>query len=387
MIYDWPDLQGGLGHLTGEPWTEEETLLEFDGPQLQILSRAGARFLSVAADEVGGTTRWIRVPLSATEEEALKRGAAGTFHVLEGKEFVITDVGPDGAVTAEAALERDRVPPAVLPGPDSFLPHEVIASFSLPVREPAFRLDGPNVARQEIPFSILGDVTTAVQRLWNALGQSLEGTATAAGRVPAALANRTELRLRGVSGGSVVLHLEPGDAELFPEVATTFARITRSSGSPRTAAETLRALPPRVWSAYTGLSAALAASDTALLAVWGRGAAYLGPGSARRVREVGRVVLEEPAETVRAVGYFSEFDLKGKFRFEDIFDGEVYEGRVSDQIVRRLDQNVSVGSQTTYRATLSLFHSSALVGEPRPICVLEDFEAATSAPERFRQAG
>lgn len=379
MNLSWPDLQI-VGDTT---WEELYTLLEYDGPVLQVLARGGEKYLSVAVDFLPDGVRWIRSPISSTEEEALKRGAASVRSCIEGRQVWIVDSDHQGATLKSYRAEAAMLPNEALPNANSFLPSEVVSSLSGKVALPSFRLDGPALESEELPFNVLGEVTTSLQRLWNALGQLVEGSVTTAGKVPESITSRAEIRLSGFASGSAILQIHSADDEMFDRVATRFAGITRDTADERATLELLRSLPARVRSAYIDLARSLSSTETELLATWGNKAAHISPYSANRVRELVTVGFREYIESLTVYGYFSEFDTRGEFRFHDRSNDEVYEGRLSDHLIRKLEDNVSVGAGSMYEASISIFETSAVAGDPRLMVLLEGFQLI-SVPKAVR---
>lgn len=382
----WTQLQPILAP---SEWKDLEVLLEFNGPQAVLVERDGQAYLSIASDESAGRTRWLRAPISAMERDALMNGFASLRDCIAKPDILVVDTDEAGAVAMEATVALDRLSEADLPGVDSTLPQ--VETHFAPERR-YIALEGPSVVGHAIGLRPVAELIDNLQRLWNALGQSILGEATSRGVVPAPIVRRSELLLAGLGNGSVVLELIPADAELFADISRKYVELVQADEDAARSDRILGEPKSRIRATYADFLDTIFRHQLRVLARWNQVGALLTPIKAVRVRTaLAKSVTHSDEEIIEIKGYFNSFNLReGKFEFVATRDGGMYQGTVAKALIESLD-SVTVGGADDYLATIAVRMHYSADGRARPgITRLDDFVRlpadGRNAPTEFRTA-
>ena len=345
-------------------WKDVEVLLEFNGPQAVLVERDGHAYLSIASDESEGRTRWLRAPISALERESLMYGFASLHDCIAKPEVLVVDTDETGAVVMEATVALDRLSEADLPGIDSTLPQ---AESDTVAERRCIALEGPAVVGHAIGLKPVADVMENLQRLWNALGQSILGEATARGVVPAPIVRRSELLLAGIGSGSVVLELQPADAELCEDISRMYVALVQADGDAARLSGVLGEAKSRVRATYADFLETIIRHQLRVSARWNEVGAFLTPSKAMRVRSaIAKSVTHGDEHLIEIQGYFNAFDRReGRFEFVASRDGGIYQGTVAKPLIESLE-SVTVGGADDYWATIAVRMNYSADGRARP---------------------
>lgn len=362
-------------------WTDLEVVLSFNGPQILFVGREDdGLYLSVASDEGPRSTRWLRSRISRLEKSALMVGAITVRACILKPEIWVVDTNLSGDVIMEWCVGPDALTEADLPSTDSFLPEEILAEHLSIVRQPSVTLDSADIIDHAIGFRVLADLLQQLQRLWNAIGQSILGGSTAKGPVPQHIVQRTELMLDGLVPGSVGLQLRPADAVLFREIAEQYGRLVRASDDPTQLRLVLRELKARVHATYADYISAVQRHNVEVFTRWDRRSTFLSAAIAARVEPVLGAVEDTQQERVEVRGYFNGFNLReADFEFVDPESQERYQGRVSARVLRS-SVRVVIGPSFDYLVELSIVTTQGIGGSPRHLIGLESIRSGPVEP-------
>ena len=216
-----PEISGNK--LTINPWnafTYDRVLEYYDGPRL-MLQRSGAGQLYLAwwndADE--SVDRWLCLPVSKPRLRQILSGSMTSLDALTNPEdgyLLVVDVDTEtDSVIQTKMTNPEAIPQDSLPVEDDRLdfpmPEDIIGD--IPTRERAHYLDvGLEDGRSErtgrMGADIVGRFVSALQRLFNAIGQAIEEGPTSKGRISNAVLEKTQLDLVGAYAGSFRLLFE-----------------------------------------------------------------------------------------------------------------------------------------------------------------------------------
>jgi len=136
MRSTWPLPDNRLIEMREHQWLPMEVIIEFNGPQLEIVKSGNDEYLGVASDEEGDIVRWLRSKISATEKRSLLCGETTIRDCILKPEIWVVDTRSDGSVTLEAKVSPDQLSSADLPADDSFLPDDLIRAYISTPRHP-----------------------------------------------------------------------------------------------------------------------------------------------------------------------------------------------------------------------------------------------------------
>ena len=338
-------------------WTEHDVLLEFNGPQLATLISDDKLYLSVASDASDDRIRWLRAPISEMELKALLLGATTVRECILKSDILVVDTDFNGKPITEVIATPDLLSDVDLPSLGSFLPEEITSTYTRSLTKPAFFLNGPAITDHSVGFRVLSDLIEQIQRLWNAIGQTVISTATAKGSVSSHVLSETELRLTSLVPGSVGLEISVPNEQLFEEIAASYRHLLMASGSPQLLKGKLHSLRTRVRSAFSDYLTVIQRHNIEVLAQWSGHAAFVSPSTAARVASALKYVDGVEEERFTVVGHFIGFHIDhATFEFVDLVDEATkYEGNVSPRVLRIPDLNIAVGRTETYEVELVLY--------------------------------
>lgn len=352
-------------------WRDVDVLLEFNGPQLVLVDGGDGVYLSVASDESEGSTRWLRSKLSPLERKALLSGATTVREAIIKPEIWVVDTDRAGKVIMETAVAPEALSEDDLPTVDSVLPDETLEAHGGDMPAPAVFLDGPAVSDHAISFRALADTLQQIQRLWNAIGQTLLGRSTAKGPVPQDIVHRTELMLGELVPGSVGLRLRPVDEQLFADIAQQYARLVSASGDHFQLGIVLRELKARVRATYTDYLDTLRKHRVEVLTRWDRHGIFISSAMATRIEPALEFVDTGQEERFEVRGHFIGFNQRdAEFEFVDPDNQERYKGRVSPKVLRS-PVLIVIGPSRRYVAWISIITAHSVEGSPRHFITLE----------------
>lgn len=367
--------------LPSHRWRDIDVLLEFNGPQLVLVDGGDGVYLSVASDESERTTRWLRSRLSPLEQKALLSGATTVREAIIKSEIWVVDTDRAGEVIMEAAVAPDALSEDDLPTADSVLPDETLQAHRSDMPAPAVFLDGPAVSDHAIGFRALADILQQIQRLWNAIGQTLLGRSTAKGPVPQDIVHRTELMLGNLVPGSVGLRLRPVDEQLFTDIAQQYARLILASGDQVQLGAVLRELKARVRATYADYLNTLQKHRVEVLTRWERQGIFISSTMAARIEPALESVDAGQEERFEARGYFIGFNQRGAdFEFMDPDSDEHYKGRVSPEVLRS-PVLIVIGPSKRYVVGISIITAHSVGGSPRNFITLESVQECPGGGE------
>lgn len=363
-------------------WRDIDVLLEFNGPQLVLVQSGDGLYLSVASDESARTTRWLRTRISPLELKALFSGATTIRESILKPQIWVVDTNRADEVIMETMVTPDMLSDDDLPTVDSVLPDETRDAHQVDLPTPAIFLDGPGVQYHAIGFRTLADILHQIQRLWNAIGQTLLGRSTAKGPVPQDIVYRTELMLGDLVPGSVGLRLRPVDEALFTDIANQYSRLVSASGDHEQLGAILRELKSRVRATYADYLDALQRHKVEILARWDRHGIFISPTMAARIEPALDFVDTGQEERFEVQGHFIGFNQRdADFEFADLDSGERYKGRVAPKVLRS-SVLIVIGPSRRYVAEISIITSHSVEGSPRHFVTLESVTEAPSSNVR-----
>lgn len=337
-------------------WTITDVLLEFNGPQMVLIDDHGRRYLAVAADDEpdSNTERWVRAPVTATEEDALREGAIGPYDVLNKASLQVVDLDPRTQqpkclwTIERAALTEEHLP---LPGarlPDSGVHTE--RSQAAPV----LRLDGGAVAGSTIHFEALSDVLKHFQRLWAALAQAASGQPIPKGKQAKELRERAALNACALQPGSVCVHVQPTDPELFAKIGELYSSLVAARHDDDQLLSLLHQLKHRAGAAYRSYLMSLEKHDLQLYATWNDSRVFVGPDIARDVRPRLLALQEAGRTELEAQGTFEAFNIPSStFTFRNDTTEETYSGEVAPDFSVE-EREIGIGPAALYEVRLSV---------------------------------
>lgn len=188
-----------------------EVLIEYDGPQLVLLSDDRGTRLATAVDELPDGARWIEVPLSNMEVRALRTGRAPLRDLMMRDWVRVVD--RDAGFNAREVWED--VPLGLVP-PDAFpAPGVLLASFARTPdseeKQPSrIEVEGPSIDDSgRVTFQVLADLLASFQEVFDALLPS----------------GRSTLTFAGSSAGSLVLDVQGGEDDAFDQGTRRYREI------------------------------------------------------------------------------------------------------------------------------------------------------------------
>ena len=353
----------------------KEVLVDYDGPQLCILEKDSARFVSVRVDEDKEGTRWIQAPLSSLEYEALMLGTLPVRDALLKLEMVLVEENRYEVPVKAWQLDPSTVPDSVLPKIDAPLPKYVRATFNYsldPDVPAAFHLETATGLGGQLPFEALSKATATLQKLWSALASRIHS-------------QELVLNAAAFEKGSLKVRVEVKDRVLFAQVADTYRDLTRATYDEKRLTEVLaNQKSPTVTQAYSEYLKTLDQSKMDVLAQWRErtGAeersAFVGYAGAGRTRKSIRV--ETPEEPTRKVitrfGYLEGFTgRKHYFEFYEDETGAHMAGNVAKEL-RNVFQRTEIrlGHRAKYRVEIE----SVQIGDNPPTFTLLGFDPVES---------
>lgn len=315
--------------------TVSRVLVEYDGPQLVLLTAGRRQFLAYAADEDGDLVRWIHAPVSEIEIKALNRGQITIRNAVAKNELTVVDVNRSGTAVRSWVVNLASLPDEYLPDSDALLPQ-----FARPAATPtgrfAFECEGEAVRGHSITFACLAAVTGTVQKLWSAIAPEYLLDTEARDEW-----GSTTLACGATSGGSFVIEVEPRDVATFEAIAAQYKSLIRESyDAPQKIQAKLETFRPSLAQAYSAYLQALETYRIDVLLDVGLDATFIGFDCAARVRPHVVLARERSAnvgdrtEIVSAIGYFDGFmKRKATFEFFDVVTGTGYKGAVSQKVL------------------------------------------------------
>lgn len=354
-------------------WTERDVILEFNGPQLTTIVCDDALYLSVASDVDHDKIRWLRTRISEMEYKALLLGATTVRECILKNDILVVDTDYNSRPIAEVAISPELLNDDDVPGLKSFLPEEITSPNKQPLLKPAFFLNGPLITQHSVGFRVLSDIAEQIQRLWNAIGQTILSTATAKGSVSSQVLSETELRLTSLVPGSVGLEIGVSNEQVFGEIAASYSRLLMASGDAQALQGLLHTLKARVRSAFSDYLAVIQKHNVEVLARWSDRAAFVSPFTAGRISSELEYIGGEEEERFTATGHFVGFHIDNAvFEFQDQSDDQTkYQGRVSPRVLGTPNLKIVVGRATTYEVDLVLYSWSQVGGPMRQTITLD----------------
>lgn len=347
--------------------TNIQVLAEYNGPQIVLVTASDMLnpLLGVAADEDEDFVRWIAAPITHAERLALADGVLPTRSVFLKHEVIVIDV--DHTERPRRAWEAAHLSDDDLPREDVVLPRSARSLLAEPLPAiPEMSIDRLGSAKAGIPVRPLASILDVLQRLWNALVQSIAvDVPTDRGPIRADLTDRAALSVTGGRVGSLILELSPADPLVFNEVSQTFNKLVGAGYNPEALAIEFNRLGPRVQARYGEFLSVLQKHDLQLLTRWSKGSFFLGSHLTQRILTAfPKAVVGEP-RTTPVLGYFVAYDTRQRtFEFHDTEGDENYKGAVHSDVLDASDA-VSVGSGAMYTAHIEvvtqLLHSGAVI--------------------------
>lgn len=345
---------------TPPAWGDEFVLLEFNGPQLTLVDRGpDQQFLSMASDEEfeSGVVRWLRVPISRLEKEALLIGAMSVREVFSKPIITVVDIDSTGSIILEGAVGRAALTELDLPAPDSVLPEEITGRFQVYRPNPVIILDGSGVRENTISIRALSGVLDPLQRLWDAIGQALYSRSVKSkGKVQAVISARTELMAQAFRPGSFEVSLQPADEAMFREVAEQYKHLAISASGDLSSTG-MKRFSPRVQAVFRQFVRATARFKIDVFAKWDASGAMLTKHSSERMLQaIDNTSSDATEEEFETTGFFVGYNAREKScEFSVLESGEAIRAEVSREASQRHPE-VVVGHKE-YSATFRAFYS------------------------------
>jgi hypothetical protein len=339
----------------------ERVLLQYDGPQLVVLSDGRQKYLGYVADELDNGIRWLHVPVSNLELKALHRGKLTLREALEKAEINIVDVSHAGETSDVWIAPPLVVPLDCLPEPGLLLP--AFARDRSAEDQPdrlAFECEGAGVGNGVITFECLGAFTSALQRLWFVLakrsGVDIDRTAEF---------NAATLAFAAGHAGSFAIEVARLDNESFDVIATQYKDLIHASYEDPSGLDARVTRSPELSYAWGQYAEALETHRIDVLANWSTDAVFLGNDRAKRVaKSYGRRTRRDPRAVVgppqiariNVDGYFDGLmHRRHRFDFVDPSRDEDYSGDIDRAIAEELQtMDITLGRHVFYRASIEI---------------------------------
>ncbi len=344
-----------------------------DGPQLAIFSDPTNDFLGLAVDASRDFVRWIQVPLSHLEKDALLAGAQSVRDALLKKTVLVIDYAQSSArPTFVWRSTGAGIPVSVLPRRGLRLP---VRLPSAPVDEPTLRLSGAGAAKDGITLAQLGAVASTMHQVFSAIAREIVG-----------IVDPRSVSVYAAQPGSLTVKVHAGDSEGFSLIAARYRDLVRASDDEASVTRIVSSMPRPVVEAFEKHLQAVDKQQAEVLAEWPTGAVFIGHDGAERALDVYAAgigadpdVWLDEERTHR--GYFEGFWRRrpARFEFYDIDSNETFTGNVDRTVTRMLENELAfltIGrSQRKYLITVLRVSNAA--GEVKSRRLLRFSELST----------
>jgi hypothetical protein len=329
-----------------------EVLIEYEGPQLEVLEEGSSQFLALAVDSDDEAVRWVQSPASQLEVQALKLGAVSVRSAILKPRILLADYSYDDRPLHVWEITKSSIPPDALPERSALLPG---SNFHPPVTligtaQPAFfSLGTPDEHSQgAVSFGRLSAIMSTLQALWNAIA-------------PMYGAERAQLSAESAERGSFKLRLHLQDPNLFSRIASTYRDLIEATYDSERLTEVLDKAAPGVKFAYEDFLETLDFNEVEVLAQWHEGAAYVDYETAQETRPAVRGLIEQASpvlkETASLRGLLVGYTRKApRFEFYNLDTSEIIRGTITRELQRNLpfDQEIVLGRSRVYSVRVEI---------------------------------
>jgi hypothetical protein len=356
MIGGWRNLSS-VSAFDDREFTFDIVLVEFNGPQVAVLrSSSGKRFLGVAADEDGQLVRWLLAEVTSLELAALSNGAVATADVLEKRAALVLDIPINGGGNALWQVAWDDVDPNNLPERGARLPagaRESLAEYAIHYEsdEPKLVFAKAESKGKVVSLRALSQSLDVHQRLWTAIGQSIERSPSERGRWSKDLVARTELGFAYAEAASLKIAIAPVDTEIFTEIASKHTQLVLAGGDEDKLNFALSGMSDRVRNRYREFLVTVDKFELQVLSVSNGQPAFVNPVIARSALSVLPLAESSEVELINQVGYFELYGTEGAFTFRDLASDELIKGSVHLDVLHA-HPSILVGPDGDYEVTI-----------------------------------
>ena len=321
MNADWSSLPQAEIDYRARDRDITSVLMEYDGPQLVTLAEPDSDYLALAVDEDTVATRWLQVPVSKLELEAVLDGVQPLREAFKKPQVVVADY-PHGFESPlhVRRVDWEDIPEDVLPARGLRL-RRVSAEPAAPP-EPVLRVYGRGAAKDGVLIPQLAAVLGTVHEVWASITEYVFGVADA-----------PPFSALATFHGSLGVSIYADDAVLLANVIQRYGKLVRAAQETDKLGEVLAGTPSPVLKAYERHLEILEAQRAEVMTQWSGGAVFLGPGTAESALESYPVAAANETRTipVKHRGNFEGFWPVGKrwrFAFRDVETNEVIQGRI-----------------------------------------------------------
>ena len=334
-----------------------EVLVEYDGPQLAVVvdEKSNDQYLALSVDDGPGFIRWLQVPVSHLELQALQIGAEPLRDAFLKMKVIVADYLPNFSPIAVWEVSATEIPDSAFPIRGAMLPEpEEIAAFKSRV-EPGFSFYGKAPIDDAVSFGQLSSLSRTIQELWSTVAEAEFGVES-----PPVLYALVPKR------GSLRIPVHTADWDLFSRVAARYQQLVWASSDADALDRTLRRAPLSVASSFERHLQAVANQRIEVLTQWPDGACFVGHDIAIRARQYFPDVQTEqepvPYEDRRLRGHFENFwrARRWNFEFYDLETGDTLVGKIDQALRPRLqaDFNLILGrTDREYLADIRITHA------------------------------
>lgn len=339
-------------------------------------------FLAILSDLTKDLATWLYVPVSRRRFENIRSSIIDLHDAFVNSEdgFVYQIVINDNDDTESIkTICCEDINPDLLPfsgefidfskEPLPFIEQKDVLQTARQIQREVLHLafNFPTKSRIEAPIGKLGAILESLQRVFDAIGQAVDGHPTPTGRIPEAIKKRTQLMVIGTYLGSFGVELAPSpqnleglDDDLTKLTINKFIDLLDHSRSVESNPEIVRnqlfTLKSRVASGYTQFLENLIESRTNL---------YFSQGSPKEEKKTlielslksakkTLVVIKSPEDEIvkeyKILGILIGFNIrKRSYEIVDNRTGKSYSGRILDEALLKVQ---TVTSNNLYMATI-----------------------------------
>ena len=326
----------------------KDVLLEHDGPQMVIFADKIGEYLGLAVDTDRDITRWIQVPLSHLEREAILSGAQPVRDAFLKKTVWIIDTHDIESVPLIVWRSNwSAIPSDVLPKRGvTLMPPQMEVR---PVREPILHFAGQGAARDGATLPQIAALATTFHQVFVAIAREIIG-----------IADPRPMTVFATQEGSLAMRVHPENPAIFDRMANRYREMVRASDDQGAFDAVVAVTPAAVVEAFQRHLDALDKQRAEMLTEWPSGAVFIGHDVADKALEENSFEPTAPAPLTTATrayrGFFEGFWRRrpARFDFYDVDSNETFTGTVDKAITARLGQEfaLTIGrSQRKYLIT------------------------------------
>lgn len=305
----------------------KEVLIEYNGPQLVVVTEPDGDHLALAVDEDGAVVRWLQVPISKLEYAALLSGGQPLREAFKKPRVTVVDYphsSPEAPFVVWHVEDWEDIPNAVLPVQGALLPYTKGAERT----EPVVRVSGAGAALDGATFAQLAAALGTLHETWIAILQYIFG-----------VANPRPISAYAATHGSLELKVHADDAIQLEQVISYYETLVRASQNADALGSVLQTTSPSVVKVYKKHLTALDKQKVEVLAEWRGGSVFLGHGTAEAALASFPTSDATPMriETRPHRGHFGGFWASGRrwrFSFYDVDANEEFQGKIGRDIRR-----------------------------------------------------